>query len=90
MTIPEIIRAQRLKKKLSQVELARAVGLDSPQFIYMMEHGRSHIPYKTLGRLIEVLDLNEAKLIRILLEDFERDLNEQITEGKIAATKELR
>jgi transcriptional regulator with XRE-family HTH domain len=87
MTIPEILKEQRLAKRLTQKQLARKIGLESHQFIYMLEKGKSKIPLRLLGRLIKVLDLNAMELTKLLTEDFEAHLNTELTKGKNAANK---
>lgn len=87
MTINEILRKQRIRKGLTQRQVADKLGLESTQFVSLMERGESHVPITTLGKLLQMLELDEKELIRILVADFRLHATNEITKGKIAATK---
>jgi transcriptional regulator with XRE-family HTH domain len=76
------IRDARLEKGLTQLELAKALGYSSPQFVYLMERNVSKVPLEILGKLIVILGLEEAAMIDILLSDFRKNAAEQIAIGK--------
>jgi transcriptional regulator with XRE-family HTH domain len=76
------IRDARLKKGLTQLELAKALGYSSPQFVYLMERNVSKVPLDILGKLIVLLGLEEAAMMDILLSDFRKNAAEQISIGK--------
>lgn len=51
------IKYERLKRKLSQEDLAELVGL-SPQSISTLESGRSNLKFTNLYNIAKALDLN--------------------------------
>lgn len=81
------IRDARLSKGMTQMELAKALGYSSPQFVYLMERNVSKVPLDILGKLIVILGLEEASMMEIILQDFRRNAAAQISLGKKQAKK---
>lgn len=77
-----LIREFRLRKQMSQIDLANKLGYASAQFISLFERGISKIPHETLGQLISILGVPEKKVTGILVNAFEMDLKEKINRGK--------
>ncbi len=63
-----VLKAARLEKGLSQIDLANLLGYDSGQFISDWERGHSAIPMKRLAELALLLDLDRDHLFDLLLE----------------------
>jgi transcriptional regulator with XRE-family HTH domain len=76
-----MIRTAREGKRMSQIELAKILGYGSPQFVSLFERGVSKVPLDTLGLLAEVLDLDDGKLIKLLVADFKKRLLREISTG---------
>lgn len=85
--IGNIVREARLKKGMSQLELADLLGYDSPQFVSLFERGISKVPPETLGRLVVILDIAERKMVQILVQEYEGKLVREIRRGKLLAQK---
>ena len=87
--IGAMIRANRIKKNMTQLELSKALGYDSMQFVSLMERGLSKAPANVIGKLIIVLDIPEKKITGMLKKNFEVKLNAEIAAGVEDATTQL-
>lgn len=63
-----LVREYRQEKGLTQLDLARRLGFDSPQFISLFERGLSKIPLNVLGKLITILGIPEKKDYEVITE----------------------
>ncbi len=77
-----LVREYRQEKGLTQLDLARRLGFDSPQFISLFERGLSKIPLNVLGKLITILGIPEKKIMKSLLKSYEVTLRQEISAGK--------
>jgi transcriptional regulator with XRE-family HTH domain len=68
-SVAHFIRKKRTQAGLSQSELARALGYQSPQFISNWERGRSSPPLKIIMHLCEELHVRPAELHELMIED---------------------
>lgn len=84
-----LIREYRVRKEMTQLQLAEKLGYDSAQFVSLFERGISKIPLETLGQLIVILGIPEKKATSILVSSFESELANKIKHGKIAGRKAL-
>lgn len=75
-TINKLILSQRKNKNMSQAELAKKLGYTSPQFVYMLESGKSKFPISNLKRLFQALDLDKKKVMKILLKEYKLKLEQ--------------
>jgi transcriptional regulator with XRE-family HTH domain len=78
----KLIREYRLKRRLTQADLASKLGYASPQFISLIERDMSKTPLKTLGQLIIILEIPEAKVLAPLKKAYETSLHREIDAGK--------
>ena len=78
----QIIRDYRLKKNMTQLDLAKRLGYDSTQFVSLFERGLSKVPFNVLGQLIVILGIPERKILNMLLGAYETELKARIDEGK--------
>lgn len=85
--IGSLIREYRLKKNLTQSELATMLGHSTPQFISFCERGLSKVPFSTLGQLIVILGIPEKILMTELVSSYQESLKEAFAEGKQMAKK---
>lgn len=82
MQLSKTIKTARVKKGLTQLELANKLGLDNGMFVSLIESGKSKAPFKTIGKMINILDLPEKKIITHLVNEFKKELVNEINEGK--------
>jgi len=68
-TVPlrEVIRRRRESLELSQTEMAKALGIASPEFISMVESGRRRFALNNIAAVADVLRLNRKDLCRLAL-----------------------
>jgi len=64
-----VIRERREELGLSQMDLARALKLKSPQFISNIERGLVNIPLKKIDQFCKVLQLDYKFLLRLVHEE---------------------
>lgn len=77
MTLAKYIKMERLERGLTQSQLAQKLEVNE-SFIGLMERGTSKIPLDKLKRLIKILKLNKAEVIRAVLNETERKLLEEL------------
>lgn len=80
--IGQIIREYRIKANMTQIQLSEALGHETSQFVSLFERGHSKVPLETLGQLVKILQIPEAKIKKLLLQDFEAELESRISAGK--------
>ena len=62
-------RREQLKESehLTQTDIARAIGIESPEFITMLEQGRRNLDLNKVPRLADVLKLDRKNLCKLAL-----------------------
>ena len=65
-----MLKNARLKKGLTQTELAKKMGFKTPQFIFLMESDHSKVPLAKIKRLCKVLDIPKRLVLAPMIEDF--------------------
>lgn len=78
----ELIRSKRIEKGLTQAELSQLLNYPNPQFVSLIERSLSKIPLTTLGRLIQILDLNEEQIILRLVDEYTQNVRQEIRKGQ--------
>ncbi|MBX2996061.1 MAG: helix-turn-helix transcriptional regulator [Bdellovibrionaceae bacterium] len=78
----EMLRKKRVEKGMTQAELSEKLNYPNPQFISLMERGLSKVPLGTMGRLIEILDLDEETVIQHLVRDYEVCVRQDLRKGR--------
>ena len=63
----DIVRERREELGLTQTDLARAMGIVSPEFVCMIESGRRHFALNNIPKLASVLWLEAEALCRCAL-----------------------
>ncbi|MBC7420044.1 MAG: helix-turn-helix transcriptional regulator [Bdellovibrio sp.] len=86
--IGHLIRDYRIRKGLTQLDLATKLNYDGPQFVSLIERGLSKTPFEILGKLIIILGIPERKITKILLEAYEIELAKKVGFGKKTALGE--
>ncbi|MBX2994958.1 MAG: helix-turn-helix transcriptional regulator [Bdellovibrionaceae bacterium] len=82
-----LIREAREEKGLTQAEVARFLGFQNSQFVYMIEANVSKAPLDVLGKLIVLLGLDEATVMDLLVADYQNRATREVAEGKKSARK---
>ena len=72
----ELIKVSRLKRKLSQKELATKLNYSSPQFISNWERNKSYPPDETLKQIRKILKIRIKDVVSARLEDRRAELME--------------
>lgn len=67
--VNDFIRAQRVKKGLSQEYMATVLGRTQTWYS-LLEAGKSKLNFEDLKKIIKILDINPIEIIRLLF-DFE-------------------
>ena len=84
LKIAKTLKKARLKAGLTQLEVSKKIGLDSQQFIHLMEVGKSRVPFKTLGQLVEIYKISASEqnsLINELVRDFKSEVVGEFKKG---------
>ena len=63
----EIIAARRTELAMTQTELARAIGLKHPNFISMIESGKSQFPLSRVLQFADVLEMDPTWFVEKVL-----------------------
>lgn len=85
-----LIKTYRTQKGMTQFELARELGYDSPQFISLLERDQSKVPLNVLGQLVVILGIPESEVVDSIVNEFQDNLLNQINEGKKIARERTR
>jgi transcriptional regulator with XRE-family HTH domain len=73
-----LIRTYRAKAGLTQLELAQALGYANPQFVYLIECGKSKVPMYLLKKLIATLKIPKRKVIDVLVGEYRKKLEIEV------------
>jgi transcriptional regulator with XRE-family HTH domain len=63
----EFIAEMRVRRNLTQAEVARAIGVASPDFISLVEHGHRNLGLDRVPRLAAILRVNVQDLCLMAL-----------------------
>ncbi|MFN7730166.1 MAG: helix-turn-helix domain-containing protein [Bdellovibrio sp.] len=85
--IAAMIKEARLAKGMTQAQVAKLVGFQSAQFVYMIENNISKVPLDVLGKLIHLLGLDESLIMNILISDFAKSTAQEVSRGKSQVKK---
>lgn len=78
--VGDTVRHHRLKRNLSQGDLAKHFNLSSPQFISNIERGITHLPVEMVPELSEFLDCPRKIFIDAQARDYMIECKEKIAE----------
>src|SRR3954465_6490883 len=73
------LKEARVKKKLSQWDVAKKMGYTTPQFISNVERGISSPPLNALKMLVDLYDLSPKDLMQVISEEQERILKQNLS-----------
>lgn len=65
----QVIRDRRQQKNMTQAEVAKSVGVSSPEFIGMVEAGTRRIDLDKVPTLAGILDLDRKDLVAMALSE---------------------
>lgn len=65
----KFLKKKRLESKLTQLEVASKIGLDSAQYISNFERNMHPPSFEVLGKLIKIYKIKKAEMIDIMVED---------------------
>lgn len=82
-----LVKQYRERGDLSQLELSEMLGYGSAQFVSLIERGVSRVPIVTLGKLIVILKIPEKKVVRLLVNAYQEEIETALAEGKAQAKK---
>ncbi|MES2801065.1 MAG: helix-turn-helix transcriptional regulator [Bdellovibrionota bacterium] len=74
----QYLREMRLSSNLTQAELAEKLGNVHVQFISNWERGLCAPPNHCFQKLIQILDLNREKLVKVMLADSKKIISEKV------------
>ena len=66
MTIGEVLNRRRLEINKTAISVAREMGYNYPNYIYMMESGATMIPLERMPQLVQALGLTRVERITFL------------------------
>lgn len=74
MTPGQLIKKHREKIGMTQLELARELGYEIPQFISIVEHGRSKVPLDKCKKISEVLNIKPSIFQTSIKAEFAKEI----------------
>lgn len=74
----EYLKKKRLEKKLSQGDLATLLKRVHIQFVSNWERGICAPPGHSFQKLIDILKLNRAHLVDVMLEDSKAEIEKKV------------
>lgn len=74
----DMLKQARIDKKLTQYQVAKALGYTSSQFISNIERGTCAPPMKKLGKLVKLYSLDSRVLTEFLLSCYKKELRQYL------------
>lgn len=78
-----LIKTYRIKANLTQLQLAQALGYNNPQFVYLIECGKSKVPMYLLKKLIVALDIPERKVVDVLVGEYRKKIETEVIKESV-------
>lgn len=72
--IAYVIKAARVKRGISQVELAKSIGYKNGQFASNMERGLCSLPLKKIDLTAKILDIHPSEIKDAMMTDYHEHL----------------
>lgn len=76
-----LVREYRLKRGMTQSELAAELGYTNPQFVSLVERDQSKAPLSMLGQLIVVLEIPEEEVQSLLMNHYRSYIDSELSMG---------
>jgi len=80
----KFLREQRVKKKISQVQIAKACGFSS-QFVHNWEKGLCAPPPYALLKIVRMLEISEHVILKVILAEQRRFWEAQLNIKKFSS-----
>lgn len=74
MTPGQLIKKNRQKMKLTQLDLAKALGFDIPQFVCMVENGQSSLPLSLCKKVYTALEISPKDMEKALMKEYQKKI----------------
>lgn len=74
----KLIKERRLKKNITQWELAYDLGLSTAQFISNIERGRAPLPAKYIPKLSSCLKVSAKTLMEANIKDYYEKMEQEV------------
>lgn len=87
MKTGELIKKARMKKGLTQAELAKKLGYSIPQFISLIENGHSKVPLSIVKELVNILKIPKSSLIKALIVEYKKEVDKAFLVKKYSISK---
>jgi transcriptional regulator with XRE-family HTH domain len=87
LSLREIIRRRRQDLGLTQLDVARATGIASPDFISLVEKGVRRLDLDRIPQLVQLLRLDAVELCKLALEEQYPVLTAALVKGKAIRTR---
>lgn len=78
MTPGQLIKKHREKLGMTQLELARKLGYEIPQFCSLMENGHSKVPVDICKKIIRILKIDRDILKISMLNEYSKILDSKL------------
>ena len=81
LKVAEYISAQLEACGKSQKKVAKEAGFTNPNILTMIKQGLTKLPIKRVNDLAEALGVNKAKLMRMVLQEYQPEILEAIEDS---------
>ena len=85
--IGKLVRRHRIDRNMTQLELARRIGLGASQMIYAIENGLARIPREKVARLCEAINIDPKRMMDLLLQEEQNKIEKSLRLGKYRAKR---
>ena len=76
--IGKLLRKNRIKKGLTQLDVAKKFKYSTTQFIHSIETGKSKVPLKILAKYCDYLEVDKTEVKSILFKDFVKKIKREL------------
>jgi transcriptional regulator with XRE-family HTH domain len=74
LSINERIRTRRLEMGLTQLEISKKIGLESPQYISNIERGLCAPSVEVLQKLVHILKIDAHEIVDMMVNSYRQKL----------------
>lgn len=80
-SIGKALKLAREVRGVTQIELARALGYESAQFISLIERNQSKVPLNKLGRACQFLEIGAGQFVDRLTDEYREKILREMESG---------
>lgn len=77
--IGKLLRKNRIKKGLTQLDVAKKFKYSTTQFIHLIETGKSKVPLKILAKYCDFLGVDKTEIKEVLFRDFVNKIKKELS-----------